>query len=273
VIFAASIFIARRNEIMAFCLTQTITITATNAAFNMRNSLQKALAQASMVGAVAIGGVALAHPAQAASLDLATWTRFGDAQLTTSQAIITNATSPNSPYGSDDFSGITPVNYNVSDNDPIFPIDLFESSLTLPLGAVGLALGGADAKEGSAIQTIFNNVMAGDKFSFNWIFQTFDMGNTDRVFVAINNVLNPKANNTAINLTGNTPFSYTFTGAGTYRVAIGVVDVNDAFSSSILTVSNADMSAAAVPTPALLPGLVGLGLGVLRKRKLVLKTQ
>jgi hypothetical protein len=121
-----------------------------------------------------------------------------------------------------------------------------------------------DAIEGSAIQTILN-VMAGDKFSFNWNFQTFDTDNIDRAFIAINNVINPKASNTAITLTGNSPFSYSFATTGSYRVAIGIVDVRDAFSSSILTVNRADLTS--IPTPALLPGLIALGLRIGSKRR------
>jgi hypothetical protein len=50
-----------------------------------------------------------------------------------------------------------------------------------------------------------------------------------------------------------------------YRVAIGLVDVNEVSGSSILTVNNANITA--VPTPALLPGLIALGMRVRAKRR------
>jgi hypothetical protein len=214
----------------------------------------------------AIAGAALAFAilpgtAQAASLDLNTWSQLGDVKTTPAQATLTNAASPLSGLGSDDFSGLTEVNRNISGRSPLFLAnEPFEGALVLPQGtALGL-----DAIEGSAIQTVLN-VMAGDRFSFNWGFQSFDTDNVDRAFVAINNVINPKASNTATNLTGSSLFSRTFTEAGSYRVAIGVVDVKDAFSSSILTVNNANLTS--VPTPALLPGLIALGMRVRAKRQ------
>jgi hypothetical protein len=224
---------------MAFRLTQAITIAATGAVFNF---------------------TVLPSIAQAATLNLNTWSQFGDVTTTPTQATLTNAVNPNTGFGDDDFIGINPINRNISGNNPLFlATTAFEGALTLPQGALGL-----DAIEGSAIQTILN-VMAGDKFSFNWNFQTFDRDNVDRAFVAINNVLNPRASNTAITLTGNSPFSYSFATAGSYRVAIGIVDVGDAFSSSILTVNRADLTP--IPTPALLPGLIALGLRIGSKRR------
>jgi hypothetical protein len=213
-----------------------------------------------VVAGAALAFAMMPESAQAASLDLNTWVQLGDVRTTPAQATLTNAVSPSSGLGSDDFSGLTEINRNISGRSPLFLAnEPFESGLTLPAGALGL-----DAIEGSAIQTVLN-VVAGDRFSFNWAFQTFDTGNIDRAFIAINNVINPRASNTATNLTGSSLFSRTFTEAGSYRVAIGLVDVNDAFSSSILTVNNANITA--VPTPALLPGLIALGMRVRAKRR------
>jgi hypothetical protein len=211
--------------------------------FNPINLLKQSAKQISLVSMAAIGSLALAQPAQSASLDLTNWDRIGDVQSTASQANLTNAYGD----GLDDT-----INRNLSSFNPL-EINTLENALTLPLETLGL-----DAVEGSAIKTIFNNVKVGDRFSFNWNFQPFGTPNTDRAFVTINNTL--------FNLTGTNPFSYTFTGAGNYRVAIGIVDVDDATGSSKLTVNNADLTA--VPTPALLPGLIALGLrsGVKRRR-------
>jgi hypothetical protein len=210
--------------------------------FNSINLLKQSAQQLSLVS-IAAGGLALAQPAQAARLNLATWNKFGDVQSTAAQANLTNAFND----GADDA-----INRNLSGNSPL-SIDPLENNLSLPLGTIG-----TDATEGSAIQTILTGVMAGDKFSFNWNFQPSGTPNIDRAFVTINNTL--------FNLTGTNPFSYTFTGAGNYRVAIGIVDVGDATGSSKLTVNNADLTA--VPTPVLLPGLIALGLrsGIKRRR-------
>jgi hypothetical protein len=212
--------------------------------FNAAHPFKQVVTQMSVMGIVAIGSLALAQPALAASLDLSTWTPLGDVQSTASQAKLTNAYNG---AGLDDA-----INRNLSGNDSL-DINVLEPNLGLPPGTLGL-----DAYEGSAIKTIFNNVKVGDRFSFNWSFQTFDTAYIDRAFVTINNTL--------FNLTGSNPFSYTFTGAGNYRIAIGVVDVNDTSGSSQLTVNNADLTA--VPTPALLPGLIAWGLrsGLKRRR-------
>jgi hypothetical protein len=230
--------------------------------FNARQSLKRVVTQVSVVGVVTIGAVALAHPAQAASLDLSTWGTFGDIKATATQAQLTNAVNPASGSGSDDYdAALNPINRNISGSNPVFvPPGVFEAFFVLPSGALG-----PNVIEGSVIQTVLDGVTAGDKLSFNWNFQTFDTVNIDRAFVAINNVINPIASNTATTLTGSSPFSYTFAGAGSYRVAIGVVDVGNAFSSSILTVNNANLTA--VPTPALLPGLIALGLRMRAKRR------
>jgi hypothetical protein len=224
---------------------------------NQINSFKQVIAQ---IGMVTIGTLVLAHPAQAAKLNLGSWSSFGDVVSTSAQAQLTNAVNPATGFGDDDFIGLDPINRNISGRNPLYlATEPLEPYLTLSQGALGL-----DAVEGSAIQTVLN-VMAGDKFSFDWNFTTFDSLNIDRAFVAINNVVNKLVDNKATTLTGSGPFSYTFTGAGSYRIAIGLFDVKDAFSSSVLTVSNANI--AAVPTPAILPGLIALGLGASAKRR------
>jgi hypothetical protein len=51
-------------------------------------------------------------------------------------------------------------------------------------------------------------------------------------------------------------------------VGVGVVDQGNALQSSVLLISNADLTKAqAVPSPALLPAMVGFGLSLIRKRR------
>jgi hypothetical protein len=99
-------------------------------------------------------------------------------------------------------------------------IDDLEAAIAVPGSTLG-----TDATEGSAIRTVLNQVKAGDRFSFNWSFQTFDTLFFDRAFVTIND--------SVFNLNTGNLFSYTFTNAGNYSVAIGVVDVTDVLASSI----------------------------------------
>lgn len=192
--------------------------------------------------------LAASVPAQAASLDLSTWTIYGDAVLSPNSATITNALAD----GTDD-----DINLNVSGSDPL-DVDTLETSLGLPPGTLGF-----DAQEGSAIGTLLSSINAGDVFSFDWSFNDFDV--LDFGFVTIDDTSTTGLDLPVFNLTGSTPFSYTFAAGGNYRIAIGVIDQTDFIGSSVLNVSNAQLIP--IPTPALLPGLIGLGLGVWRKRK------
>ncbi len=71
-----------------------------------------------------------------------------------------------------------------------------------------------------------------------------------------------------IPLTVSSPFSYTFATSGLYNVGIGIVDVDDTFSSSILSVSSANYQSESVPEPSIILGcIVVSGFGVKFKRK------
>jgi hypothetical protein len=189
------------------------------------------------------------HPAaQAASLNLSSWTRFGDVQISGSQTNLSNAVNT----GDDDFdANNNPVNRNLSSVNPLLANDL-ESSLGLPFGLLGL-----NTAEGSAIQTNLSGVVAGDRLQFNWVFQTFDNLFVDRPFVAINNDI--------FNLSSGNLFSYTFTNNGNYRIAIGLVDVEDFVGSSVLGLSNATFTP--IPSPAMLPGMIATGLQIWRRKR------
>jgi hypothetical protein len=81
----------------------------------------------------------------------------------------------------------------------------------------------------------------------------------DYVFAVLNNVVT--------NLGATGAFSQAFTSGDLF--SIGIVDISDNEGDSSLLLSNATFTTAAtaVPTPALLPGLIGLGLSAMRKRK------
>ncbi len=204
-----------------------------------------------------LGSFTVASPSFAVSVNLGNFTPRGDVGITPTQATITNA-YPQTPQISDDGG----TNYNVSGNQPLSPFQL-ETSLGLGAGTLGL-----DVAEGSAI-SIFRNFQAGDVFSFNSNFQTFDPQGLDRAFVSI---VNSTTNAVITSLTlGNSTFNYTFPTANNYTVGIGVVDVGsngipDATGSSRLTVSNANVTP--VPEPLTILGSVtALGLGANMRRR------
>ncbi|MBW4627969.1 MAG: PEP-CTERM sorting domain-containing protein [Brasilonema octagenarum HA4186-MV1] len=207
------------------------------------------------LGLFSLSSITIAKPSFAASVDLRSFNRGGDVgNVTPTQATITNAYAD----GGDDGG----TNYNVSGNQPLFPYQL-ETFLGLSPGSLGL-----DIAEGSAI-SILRNFQAGDVFSFNSNFQTFDDPGIDRAFVSI---VNSTTGSVITPLTlGNSTFNYTFSTAGNYTIGIGVVDgpfngLPDATFSSRLIVSNANV--APVPEPlTILGSLTALGLGANMRRR------
>jgi len=206
----------------------------------IKQKLQKAL----VFSLFSLSSFSFVLPSFAASLDLSSWDESGDVFAVSTQATLTNAFSD----GSDDAS-----NYNISGNDPT-QINSLETFLGLNAGDLGL-----DATEGSAIQKVFN-VSAGDVFSFDYSFLTYDTLFSDRAFVTISNSVIP--------LIGSSSFSYTFTTSGIYNIGIGLIDVDDVSGSSILSVSNANYQSTSVPEPSIILSsiLVG-GFGVMLSRK------
>ncbi|MFZ4641174.1 MAG: PTPA-CTERM sorting domain-containing protein [Nodosilinea sp.] len=206
------------------------------------------------LGLASLGSLALKTPAQAFSFN--TWTPYGDVTSSGNAATITNAV----PNGTDDGGTIR----NVSGNAPL---DIF--TLESNLGLISVLQ--SNPIEGSAIQ-ISQLAQVGDNFSFNWFFTNYDPGSgsilPDRGFVAINNGVFPVV--TYLTPASPSPFSYTFTTAGNYTISIGVFDQDDVANSSVLSLSNAQYTSAsttAVPTPALLPGLIGMGAAMLRRSR------
>jgi hypothetical protein len=201
----------------------------------MLTSIKHSVFTVGTASLLSLGTLTLASPTYAISLDLSTWDSIGD--VTNSPTTLNSGTNSTVSTGGgvgslDGFLDITPGSL-----DSLAPGSNFGSPF------------------GSAIKKTFTSINAGDIFSFNWDFSTNDI---DSAFVTINN--------SVIALTGSYSFSYNFTTAGIYNIGIGVVDVDDAFGKSTLTVSNANLQA--VPEPGtmlgLLTGMSG-GVGMLRR--------
>ncbi len=202
-------------------------------------------------GLFALSGLA-STSAQAASLNLSTWTPVGDVTRSINSATITNANSDQLDDATE-AAPTTPVIINVSNINPIAPGSL-ETSLGLAEDSLG-----PRAQEGSGLHTNLT-VGAGDIFSFNW--STFSLDSRDRFFAVINGTIS--------DLSSPALFSHTFETAGTFRVGFGVVDQDEVLKSSVLAITNAELTpAAAIPSPALLPGMIGFGLSLIRKRRSV----
>ncbi len=181
--------------------------------------------------------------AQAQSSDLTLWTQAGDAQVSSSTAVLTTASAG---------SGETPI----SANSALLYYSL-ESALAMPGATAG------DTIEGSGLQQSFT-AAAGTTISFSWTLSTDDyasaatFGALDRAFVVLDGATALDfATIAASPLSGS--YSYTFTTAGVHAFAIVVMDVLDSAGVSTLTVSNVNVSA--VPEPASIALLLA-GLGV-----------
>jgi hypothetical protein len=129
------------------------------------------------------------------------------------------------------------------------------------------ALTGAEIFGGSAVsQTFFAN--SGNILSFSWAFSGAPAPDfNDTAFIALNapNGLRELADTLSPVQSGF--FSYTFPNSGNYNLRFGVIDVGDNSGVSQLQVFNLRVGSTAIPTPALLPGLVGLGWGILSKKR------
>jgi len=141
------------------------------------------------------------------------------------------------------------------------------SFVGLDVTAIDGLTGGGEIFGGSAVaQTFFAS--AGSTLSFSWGFTGTPAPDfNDTAFIALNTPtgLQKLADTLSLNKSGF--FSSVFPTSGIYSLHFGIVDVGDNSGVSQLQVSNLRVSSTFIPTPALLPGLVGLGLRVLSKKR------
>lgn len=97
--------------------------------------------------------------------------------------------------------------------------------------------------------------------SFNWDYGTFDdpTGGYDPFGFVVNNVFTLLAD------IDGTAGNYTFLVNPGDEFGFGVLTVDNAFGAGYATISNFNVTP--VPTPALLPGLIGMGVAALRKKQ------
>lgn len=222
----------------------------------------------------------LSTPAQAVNINLDnSWEKFGDVEIA----------NPNQANLSTDglFDDDLDLNANNGDfnysGNPAGQVGFVSPDLTefLGINVDALDMGGF-AFEGSAIKRTFN-VNAGDKLKFAWNFRTnetalatdpFRGSFVDYSFFLVNNQVTKLAdiNNATVNSagifdkeTGMQNYQYTFNNAGTYTVALGLVDIDDFAVTSALSVNNVDLEP--VPEPLTIFGTgVALGFGFLFKK-------
>jgi hypothetical protein len=199
----------------------------------MPTQLKTPLTTLSLALASSLGAIAFSTPAYSINVDLSTFDAIGN--VTNNNTVIQSGTSSTIETGGgtgslEEFLRIEPTDLN---------------------NAI------ADAYYGSAIKQTFS-FNAGDQFSFNWSFNTSD---SDQAFVSIGNAIQV--------LSTGSSYNYTFTTAGNYQVAMGVVDLFDSTGPSTLTLSNAQIQAVPWETDAL--PVVGttllFGIGIWKKYK------
>lgn len=232
----------------------------------------------------------LSSPAQAFSLNFDdSWEQFGDVEVVNSSKA---NLSTDGLFFDDTDLGANNGDFNYSGN-PAAPVGFdfgfgrLEDFLNIDASALDV---GGFAYEGSAIKRTIN-VKAGDVLKFAWNFQTNETALAtdpwrgsfvDYSFFSVDGQLTKLAdiNNATANLgsifdkeTGVQNYEYTFNNAGTYTVALGVVDIDDFNVSSGLSLENVRSEKVyTVPEPVLEPMTIfgtgaALGFGVLLKKK------
>ncbi|MCU0525729.1 MAG: PTPA-CTERM sorting domain-containing protein [Elainella sp. Prado103] len=214
---------------------------------------QQLLKSALAIGSIACGTLGSIDAATAATLNgrfsngLAGWSTLGDVSVTGG-----NPTASMTSGGS-------------------FGASALENFLGLSSGDLA-SLSNDEIFSGSAIkQTFTANV--GDVISFDWLFQTSDyIPFNDFAFTTLSSTATKLADVLTVGSYGSSgqrSFSYTITSAGTYTLGFGVINALDDAVDSYLRVDNVlqNGETTPIPSPAFLPGVIGMGAAALRKRK------
>lgn len=224
-----------------------------------------------------LGTLAVAHSANAASLNLTNWDILGDVTTSENQVNLSTASS----IETDDYGLNAPAGtFNFSGNDPV---DVMELKHFLGLSARSLDPSNATfgTFEGSAIKQTFM-AKAGDVLTFDWNFLSNDSVLPDYAFVILNDVFSSLADTSSVlstssffkQETGVQKFAYTFDADGEYTLALGVVDVDDFDSSSALSIENVELTtttSTSVPEPTSV--LSVLVFGILGAASILKRTQ
>lgn len=213
------------------------------------------------------GAVVLSSPSQAAMIDFSDWNLVGDVATTSlgsadlSSQALQNDDSPN-PDSDFNFSTI-----------PAVDILTLESSLGLPPFSLDPdPFNFIFAFEGSGLQQEYN-FTEDTTLSFNWRFLTNDLTRSisgfdfdDYAFIALDDeILTLASTNSSVStlIPSSTNYSREVSGTytqtfspGTYRIALGVVDVGSFDNTSALQVNNAQLSSQQVPESNSLVGLL-----------------
>lgn len=207
-----------------------------------------------IAGLIGLSGTLATSPAEAAVLDgsfdsgFTAWSTLGNSSVVSSSPIGSNSAQLTSE--------------GAGDTD-------IESFLGINPGTLDSLLPGVNATVGSAIkQSFFAN--AGEKVSFDWFFETADyLPFNDFAFTTLSSQIGVLSSIGLVGNYGNSGvqnYSFLIPATGTYTLGFGVVNALDSTLSSTLYVDNIRPSTA-IPTPALLPGLVGMGIAALRKKR------
>lgn len=224
-----------------------------------------------------LGTLVLVSPSQAALINFSSWNLVGDVATPSlgradlSSNALQNDDSPN-PDSDFNFSTIPAVDSLT-----------LESSLGLPSQSLDPdPVNFIFAFEGSGLQQEYTFTEE-TTFSFNWTFLTNDQTRNisgfdfdDYAFIALDDqiiplastnssvsTLIPSSSNYSREVSGN--YTQNFS-PGTYRIALGVVDVGSFDSTSALQINNGQLSNQQVPEPTSWLGLlVVVPLGLLSK--------
>ena len=183
----------------------------------MFTTITKSVFAVTTFSLLSFGSLGISDRAYAIGINLTTFTVGGDATLdSTTQATIRSGTLNTLPTGGgvgslEAFLGLTAGAF-----DTLFPNNFFGSAI----------------KKSVLVTT-------GDVLTFNY---DFIKNINDGSFVTIGTDIFSVANSTS---TGT--YTYTFTATGNVNLGIGVLDIDDSLGQSTLVITNADISAAAVP--------------------------